>query len=328
MQHFIDFERRPEGFKALTKEPKFNPAHHLALEKPAEILTLTDFGYTPDDIAQCPCDFAVTSVFRVLSDEGVACLYEVCKQLETHATGNPRIERCVRGGVYRSKFLRDLCLSPDMTAFLSAVCGLKLLPHTIPHQLGHLNYAPAAVGNNVDKWHVDTLRFDYVMFVTDPKQNSGGAFQYFRGSKHEVAALKKEGKPLPPEKIISPDMPGAGYAVLQQGNMVAHQARGLTRPGERITMVNGYIPENPAYPDYTRYDQLVFADPPAVVTAEYSRHAAIQAKRLLEEEIESPTFSTEREPYAARLETVARTLQDAARQIRSAKNVQMEHFGD
>ena len=328
MQNLIDFTRPPDGFPPLADEPAFDPARHLALEKPTEILTLTDFGYAPEEVAECPSDFAVTNVFRVMSDEGAACLYEVCKQLEAYATSNPRIERCTRGGVYRSQFLRDLCLSPQVADFLSEICGLDLLPHTIPHQLGHLNYAPATVGANVDKWHTDTLRYDYVMFVTDPKKNAGGAFQYFRGTKRELAALKREGKPLPAEKVVSPEMPGAGYAVMQQGNMVVHQARGLTAPGERITMVNGYIPRDPAHPDYTRYDQLTLADPPAVVTAEYSRHIAIQATRQLEATLAAPTFQPAREPYAARLEEVARTLQDAAKQIRAAKSAEMEHFGD
>ena len=62
--------------------------------------------------------------------------------------------------------------------------GLNCCPTPSPINLmGHLNYAPTTIGDNVDKWHVDTLRYDYVMFVTDPKKNQGGAFQYYRGTK-------------------------------------------------------------------------------------------------------------------------------------------------
>ena len=74
----------------------------------------------------------------------------------------------VRGGAYQSRFLRDLCLSPDVAEWISEICGAAMVPHSIPHQLGHLNYNPLKLGENVDKWHVDTLRVDYVMFVTDP----------------------------------------------------------------------------------------------------------------------------------------------------------------
>ena len=67
-------------------------------------------------------------------------------------------------------------LCPDITEFISGFVGVDLMPHTMPHQLGHLNYAPKTVGENIDKWHVDTLRYDYVMFVTDPAKQQAGHF--------------------------------------------------------------------------------------------------------------------------------------------------------
>jgi len=328
-QYPINLDLMPEGFTPLASEPVFDPAIHLALEAPGEIVSLAAFGYSADEIAACPSDFAVTDIFRVLSDEGAACLYEVCKQLEAFVASNPRIERCTRGGVYRSRFLRDLCLSPDVTQFLSDITGVDLMPHTIPHQLGHLNYAPKeSVGANVDKWHVDTLRFDYVMFVTDPKKNEGGAFQYFHGTKDEMAALRKAGQPLPVEKVKAPTMPGPGYAVMQQGNMVVHQAKGLTKPGERITMVNGYIPADPAFPDYTRYDQLLFADPAEIITAEYSRHVALQCQRLLAHGFDEGDFTGDPKSHADQLSQMAQMANDAAGQLRKSKGDSLEHFGD
>lgn len=324
----IDFSILPEGYAPLTSEPEFNPEKHLQLEEPSEVISLKEFGYTDDELKDCPSDFGVTNIFRVLSDEGAAALYDVCKQLEAFTTSNPRIQRNTRGAVYRSKFLRDLCLSPEITTFLSRICGLDLLPHTIPHQLGHLNYAPKEVGENVDKWHVDTLRYDYVMFVTDPTKTQGGAFQYFKGTKAEIAALKEAGQPLPAEKVISPAMPGPGYAIMQQGNMVVHQAKGLTAPGERITMVNGYIPRDPNFPDYTRYDQLIFADPAHVVTTEFSRHIALYSQRLLEANIVGEGFSEDKADYAQRLRDAAAMLTKAADQIDDSDAATMEHFGD
>ena len=44
-------------------------------------------------------------------------------------------------------------------------------------------------------------------------------------------------------------------------------------------MVNGYVPRDLRFPDFTRYDQLVHADPPDVVTAEYERHIAVARPR-------------------------------------------------
>ena len=198
----------------------------------------------------------------------------------------------------------------------------------MPHQLGHLNYAPNTVGENIDKWHVDTLRYDYVMFVTEPAKQQGGAFQYFKGTVDEVAACRAEGKALPAEKIISPEIPGPGYAVMQQGNMVVHQAKALTAPGERITMVNGYIPADPAFPDYTRYDQLTFADPVPIATAEYSRHVALHARRAIDDVMQQIPFDKDRAFYAGQLRHLSSMLTKAVQDIEDADNAEMEHFGD
>ena len=320
----IDFAELPDGFELLNDEPDFNPAHHLALEMPEVIESLSDFGYDDETIASCPSDFAVTSVFRVLSEEGAACLRFVCDQLEAFTTSNARIERNVRGGVYRSRFLRDLCLSPDVTDFMSQIAKVSLAPHSIAHQLGHLNYNPMQVGKNVDKWHVDTLRYDYVMFVTDPQSVKGGAFQYYRGTKDEVAHLKAQGKALHQDKIISPNMPGPGYAVLQQGNMVVHQAKGLEEEGRRITMVNGYVAADPLIEDYSRYDQLSLVDPAHIVTAEYARHEAMRAHQL----IQQAGFNQDRQIYISHLKEAARRLEQAATIIENADSAQIEHFGD
>ncbi|MGB0798850.1 MAG: hypothetical protein ACPGRD_05990 [Planktomarina sp.] len=323
MKYPFDLDVRPDGYAPLECEPVFDPNVHLALEKPTDVYSLHDLGYDPEEVAQCPTEFAATSVFRVLSDEGAACLLDVCRQLEAFTSSNPRILRCTRGGVYRSKFLRDLCLSIEVAEFLSGIVGMDMMPHTISHQLGHLNYAPPTVGEDVDKWHVDTLRFDYVMFVTDPTKVKGGAFQYFKGTKHEMQGFKDRGEGVPHARVIAPEMPGPGYAILQQGNMVVHQAKGLLEPGERITMVNGYIAADPNVPDYTRYDQLVFADPPHVVTPEYVRHVSYMAERALKVDT---GFQPDRDVAASRLQIVSDLLANTAEQLRNVDQAKMEHF--
>lgn len=318
----------PEGFPRLEREPTFDASKHLALETPDTVVSLADLGYSAADIAECPSDFGVTSAFRILSDEGAACLQEVARLLEPYTRKNARIARTVRGGVYQSQFLRDLCVAPELTDAVSSICGAPMHPHTMPHQLGHLNYNPLTVGENVDKWHADTLRIDFVMFVTDPNAVQGGEFQYFNGTKDEVAALKAAGQPLPADKIVSPKLPGAGYAVLQQGNMVVHRAKGLDAPGERITMVNGYVPAALDCPDYTRFDQLYLVDPANIAASEYARHAAWMGREALKAQIEGFAFSEEKEQFANQLEDVASFLAKAAADIRNADTSKIEHFGD
>jgi hypothetical protein len=318
----------PGGFPVLEREPAFDPGRHLALERPERTISLHEFGYAPEEIAACPTELGITSCFRILSDEGAACLLEVARALERHTRSVERISRMVRGGVYQSRFLRDLCLSPDVSQWISEICGAAMIPHSIPHQLGHLNYNPLKVGENVDKWHVDTLRIDYVMFVTDPNAVEGGEFEYFLGTKHEMQALHRAAQTPPPERTVAPRLPGPGYAVLQQGNMVVHRAKGLRRAAERITMVNGYMPGDPGVADYTRFDQLALADPAHVAAPEYARHAAWLGREMLQALIDAPVYGADRATIAARLESVATYLSKAGSSIRESGNAAMEHFGD
>ena len=120
----------PTGYPSLGAEPEFDAAKHLALEMPEKIISLEELGYSDQEIAECPSTLGITSCFRVLSDEGAACLQEVTRGLEQYARSIPRISRMVRGGAYQSKFLRDLCLSPDVTAQVSEICGSGMpAPH-------------------------------------------------------------------------------------------------------------------------------------------------------------------------------------------------------
>ena len=80
---------------------------------------------------------------------------------------------------------------------------------------------------------VDTLRIDYVMFVTDPEAIQGGQFQYCRGTKKEFRVGRKAGKVLDEVKIMSPKMPGPDCVILQQGNMVVHRAKSVSAPGSQ-----------------------------------------------------------------------------------------------
>ncbi|MEM9358795.1 MAG: hypothetical protein AAGB04_21650 [Pseudomonadota bacterium] len=318
----------PAGFPTLASEPVFDPSRHLTIEKPDQVISLAELGYSEQAIAECPTPMGVTSAFRLLSDEGVACLQEVTRLLEPYARGIERISRMVRGGVYQSKFLRDFCLSRDVTEVISEICDAPMLPHTMPHQLGHLNYNPRKVGENVDKWHADTLRIDYVMFVTDPNAVDGGEFQYFNGTKYEVEKLNASGQPLPADRVVSPTFPGAGYVVLQQGNMVVHRAKALDTEGERITLVNGYVPQDLRHPDYTKFDQLYLADPANIAASEYARHVAWMGKEALSRQLEDFDFSDNRQAFAKNLSEVAELLANAAEQIENADKAKMEHFGD
>lgn len=300
----------------------------MALESPDTQLTLGDLGYGSELAGTTPTDIAATSCFRVLSDEGVAAMYHVCKQLEAFTRSNERIARNTRGGVYRSKFLQDFSHSTEFIEHVSTIMQTPLLPIGMGHQVAHLNYQPLTLGQNVDKWHYDTLQVDTVMFVSDPKDVDGGEFQYFLGTRDDMAALHRANAPVPKDKIISPDLPGPGYAILMQGKYVVHQARGLSAPGERITLVNGFSYADLHTSDYTALGQLYLADPPEIAAAEYTRHIALRCCRALHTLINKPGFEDSPELQAERLAQVQRELQRAVHVLHNAGGESMQHFGD
>lgn len=322
------FPENHPGYDSIKDDPEFSPTRHLALTTPASVTTLEELGYDDGVLAQTPSPVGITAPFRILSDEGVETMLHVCQQLEAFVTSNPRVSRNCRGGVYRSRFLRDFSLSTDLTHHLATIMQTGLSPHAMAHQLSHINYAPLTVGKNVDKWHVDTLQTDFVLTVTNPNDLDGGEFQFFNGTLSEVEALKDQGLPLPPDRVIAPELPQAGYAVLMQGNYVVHQAKGLNTPGERITVVNAYNFDDLSKPDYTALGQLKHADPAAITVAEYTRLMSLRCANHLQPIINTPDFNASDEAQMAALNLAIKELQTARDVIAASNDEAMKHFGD
>ena len=127
---------------------------------------------------------------------------------------------------------------------------------------------------------------------------------------------------MPQERVVSPKMPGPGYAVMQQGNMVVHQAKGLREAGERITMVNGYVAADARIEDFTRYDQLKLVDPEDVSATEFARHHALLAQRL----VTQAGFEADDSIHIANLREAARRLLAVADEIAATGRGEMDHY--
>ena len=93
-------------------------------------------------------------------------------------------------------------------------------------------------------------------------------------------------------------------------------------------MVNGYVPSDPNFPDYTRFDQLYLADPPHIAASEYARHVAWVGRERLHAFIDRTIYNADRAVLAAELEAVASYLSKVSAEIRDARDVPMAHFGD
>ena len=305
----------PDTLPALEGEPTYDPAVHLNLVSPCNKLSLADLGYTGDEIAQCPSSVAISGPFRLLSDDGAAAVLDICRRLAPFARGAQRIERFVRQSVYRSRFLRDFCGCPQVTAFMADILECPLSPHTMPSQWGHINYAPETLGRPIDRWHHDTLQIDYVMMVTDPRTVKGGRFQYFVGTKTEAAALAAGTSDYPADRVIAPEIPGPGWGIVMQGNMVVHRGGALNEPAERISLVNGYVPLEIGLPDLSRLDDLRVVDPPEILLSEWVRHKAWRARGRVDKLLSDLPYTADRQILIALLRGAVDDIDAAIRDL-------------
>lgn len=317
---------QPTGYAWFEDEPVFNPAKHLALEMPTTIRYLDEFGYSEDEIKTKASRVSVSSPFRVLSDEGAAILLDSARRLRQHAISCERIENMVRGGCYRSRFLRDLCIDPSLTQLMCDIYQTDVAPHTMPLHLGHMNFAPDDLSKAVDKWHHDTLPLDFVMMVTDPTKLDGGQFEYFVGTKHEMAELAQEGRTPPAERVETPPFLGPGYAIALHGDMVVHRGAKLNSPGERISMVNGYVSTNTALDDQHRHKDLTLVDDPEALYAEWARHSAWRAKERLGTLVNGMAFTPDRQAAADQLEDAVRDVLQTIAEMRDEGKHEMHHY--
>ncbi|MEC7595577.1 MAG: hypothetical protein VYD29_00435 [Pseudomonadota bacterium] len=319
----------PDGYHYIDNEPTYDPNIHLALEFPKDSHNLHDLGYSQEEIDKCPTDYGVSGVTRLLSDEGVRVLMQTAQSLRKYSSsGGERIQYLLRGCVYRSKFLRDLCLCPKVSEFLSQIYGIPVAPHSIPLHLGHFNFAPDDLTRAVDKWHIDTIGFDYVMMVSDPNQQVGGRFQYFLGTKKEIQEIKDNNQSIPEDRIISPEFPGPGYIIVMQGNMVVHRGAKLEQPFDRVTMVNGYVPLDLESVDPSHFSDLKTVDPHQLLFPEWARHKAWLSKGKLNQIIEELPFTDDRELIINKLKSAIKDVETAIKDISDTSEGEQNFYGD
>ena len=320
-------DTQPAGYEWIPDEPVFDPDRHLALEEPETILMLSDLGYDETEIATKATPVAASSPFRMLSDEGAAIMLDTARTLRTFTKrAGERIERVVRGGCYRSRWLRDLCISPEVTDHLSKIYGIEIAPHPMPLHLGHMNYEPSEIDAAIDKWHHDTLPLDFVMSVTDPALVAGGRFEYFLGTKAEAAELAAQGLTPPPERTVAPEFAGPGYTIALHGDMVVHRAAPLTELCERISMVNGYVSTNHRRDEQSRSADLIAVDDPELLYKEWAHFAAWRASGRLTALLEDLPFGSSAGEAADQLELAIADATRAVEEMRRGEQ-QIAHYG-
>ena len=213
-------------------------------------------------------------------------------------------------------------------AFLSDLAQVRLEPHPVTHHAVHINYAPDDLSLNVDQWHRDAVGFDFVLIASDPRPMKGGRFEYYAGSVEEGKDLLLSGTGLPAEKVMSPEFPGPGWAVLQQGHRVLHRACKLEERFPRITVVDSFWVPVPGIEDPTDLPTLLKADGREVALVEWSRYQALVAARKLEHFAATKTdFGHTHEELKGDLRAVAALLAEAADAFDTAEEGRLISFG-
>lgn len=318
--------RQPPGYSWLKEEPTYDPSRHLALELPEKSWNLTDFGYSPEEASQYPFPLAVTTPFRMLSDEGLIALRSVVEQLKNHNSQSERIGNFVRGGIYRSRFLRDFCNCKVIGDFIADLAGAPIVPHTMPFYQGHINLLPLEKNRDVDRWHTDTVCLDFVLLLTNPSEFEGGKFQFYTCTKEraiEALGNPQEDDPQP----VSVEFPSAGYAVLQQGNMVVHRALEVTRGDERTTLVHSFMPAKLSAKDVSQLSDCKPIDPHGVLFTEWARHKAFLSQRKLAHLISHLPYTENRGLICEQLGEAIRDVQTAMLELSDESESRLVYYG-
>ena len=320
----------PAAYRPLDNEPQFIADKHLSLEYPDTVFSLHDLGYCAEDIAACESSFGYCNAFRILSDEGVALMREICERIyenrnSSAGTGANRLGSYARGAGYRSKFIRDFCDSPELAAHLSAIANVTLGRHSVPAVACGISYAPDDITKAVDNWHVDSVSYDIVMMLSDPNRIKGGEFQIFNGTKQEGREILgingEEGidTQLPENRVITLPFPSAGYGFLQQGNMIFHRACRLQEKADRITIIPSFEVLPSSSMDATNSINMSGWDDPGI-QQELARHEIWRASARLDKLLDEVKLNDDPLKLAA-------NINDAISKLLAFKNNLEEHHG-
>lgn len=303
-------------------EVKFDEKIHLALSEPEKIWSLEEFGYSKEAQEQAPFDVAVTTPFRILSEEGVKALRQSIEQLKKLKRSSDRIASFIRGAYFYSSFIRDLMDCPALNDHISKLSGAKALPHPMALYQAHINLKPEEKMQDVDKWHTDTVVLDFVLLCTDPASFTGGQFEYFKCTRGQaIRGLIREED----NEVIKVQFPKAGYAVLQQGNLVVHRASAVTQGKERTTLVQSFISDDADFKDISKLSDCRPVDPPEILFSEWARYKAFLSQRKLAKLMEALPNTEDKNHICMELRKAIRDVEEAILEISDPTEAQL-HF--
>lgn len=310
--------------RGLVSEPQFDPKKHLNLEMPEYVRLLSTFEkakYTPDITSsewrkkgENGTDFAYTSPFSLLSDEGIRVLLDII-QRETHRAGDPRASRgnkkIIRGLYYTSKFIRDLQNCQELKDHFHKICGEELVPHPSYSNSPQINISfVGGTKGPVDHWHWDSVAYTGVVLVSDMREMVGGDLEIARCEKRKALDMLAHGQKPPLETIRYGK---EGKMILAQGSEILHHVTPVQSNHVRISMIFAYSPANPFQPQKTIVDTMRKLDSKHKLgDFEYFREKCWQMRNCLDHYVNTVPYSNDGVQMGEKLRAVASELTHCA----------------
>jgi hypothetical protein len=273
-------------------------------------------------------DLAYTAPFRILSDRGVQEFRSVLDENKDHI--KPLIRSTtLRGLGYRSQWVRDFSLSPELLNILGDVTSDSLQPNPHTMNIAHTNFSQVG-GKAGESWHLDSVDYVLIIILSDCEAMVGGELEVLKspidGAEADATHTMLDNGEFPDSLIERLNYPAPGYAILMQGSKFYHTVTPVTGGVEpRIACVNSYNKANVFATDTGRYRSYTdtFLDDKRVVDVEYSRAKASRIQGQLEYMLQQTHFDTgaalkDGEDMAVLLENAGRELLQAAEIIRGA----------
>jgi hypothetical protein len=309
----------PERFQDKSwMEPEFDPAIHLAIERPKK-MTLLDFSEvdkTPEVEGNDKSCLAYTQAFRLLSDEGVRVLREILARNMDLVRSSERIPSYIRGLAHTSKFIRDLNECPLVLDVLSECAGYRVIPHYLPMNYAHTNFGMLPKSHDVksvpvDQWHVDSVPFVLIIILSDMTDMIGGELQCIKrvGREAGFKLIEETKNEVSDSEMLTVSYQKQGYCLFMQGSEIVHHVTAVKKAVEpRITMVNSYMPANCFADDRTVYKTFLELGKEKESILEFARGRAWRAKTQLEAFATRAPYSDDPRPYVAFLTRVLSEL--------------------
>lgn len=331
-------ENQPHGWQR-DQTAVYDPAKHLQLERPTHVKDLefrnVAFPYTGEEASKTR-GFAYSMPFRVLSEEGVrearAAVDNARAQYSEPGVtqvgkGNRRATHFARGVGYTSQWMRDFTYDTSVTDLLSDIARDELWPHTMTMSVGHTNVGQVATGKPVDKWHVDSTDYVFIVIISDIEEMEGGLLRVLQqpdSSGTYFQELQAQG--VPPELVETVRYTGPGFGIFMQGSKILHAVTPVLKAREpRYSLVNSYMTTDVFLRDPTKYHTFTdkgFDDRMDVLPLEFARHKAWRVKGQM-------TYLMEHAPFGSSPKELAKVLSTAGAELmQSAKLLLGEEVDD